>query len=161
MPAVTSDDLEEASINYGIPVPLEERPEDRKEAELIDEFSKQGCNCLRECSRFFSESDYALFRNHCTELDRESLDMVIMGQLISLTSNPDSQTTYMHKGQKVKTKNNVTLVILQFLTQTLNRSVELLSFSYIISVGKGLQQSKSTCQKMVLNQGKKTNILTS
>ena len=96
-------------------VPLEERPEDRNEAELVNEFCKQWCNCPRECTSFFSETNYALFRNQCTELDHESLDMVIMGQVISLTSNPDGQTTYMHKGQKVKTIKKMILVILQFL----------------------------------------------
>ena len=94
-------------MNYGLPVPVEERPEDRKEAELVQEFCKQQCNCLRECSNFFSETYYAQYRNQCTELDHESLDMIIMGQLISLTSIPDGQTTYMHRGQKVKTKKKI------------------------------------------------------
>ena len=73
--------------------------------------------------------------------------MVIMGQLISLTSNPDGQTTYMHKGQKVKTKtNNMIVYETNFKTDLSNYFL----ISYITSVGKGLQPSRFTCQKMVL-----------
>ena len=89
--------------------------------------------------------------------------MVIMGQLISLTSNPDGQTTYMHKGQKVKTKtNNMILVILQFHTQT-SKQICRTTFYFLHNISR----KRLTAIKIYLSKNglktkvRKTNILTS
>ena len=101
-------------------VPLELRPVDEQEEDKIKRFVEIGCGCQSNselnCSSLFSLSHYREIRNSCAELDHDSLDLVVMGQLMALTTNSTTvtdkndqaqerqrqSTVYMHLGQKVK-----------------------------------------------------------
>ena len=94
---VSSDDIEP-----------EARPEDQREADTIDRFMAEGCKCPLNCSLKFSRPHYELTRSQCAELTHETLDMVIMGQLMALTpvvpSSDINITHYMHQGEKVRAR---------------------------------------------------------
>ena len=100
-------------------IPFDVRPADEREDERIRRFITKGCGCLinddRNCSLLFPFSHYRLNRDSCAELELDSLDLVIMGQLMALTVNTDvilnknretqerqrTSTQYLHLGQKV------------------------------------------------------------
>ena len=96
---------------------------DVNETKAIDNFIREGCDCIRgakvtPCYTLFTREYYENMRSQCQELDRNTLDMVIMGYLLGSMS--DSQHTnrecshrapkqrerqrfkYYHKGLKVK-----------------------------------------------------------
>ncbi len=100
-------------------MPFDLRPVDEMEGEKIRRFISEGCGCHinndHNCSSLFSLSHYRSNRDICAELEHDSLDLVIMGQLMALTFNTDIiidknnqshdrqrlSTQYMHLGQKV------------------------------------------------------------
>jgi len=86
-----------------IPLSLEYRYEDESEARAITAFLEVGCQCESLCYDFFSRSHYELVRSQCSELTHESLDLVVMGQLMALTpgGGRSAQCTFMHKGRQV------------------------------------------------------------
>ena len=84
---------------------VDERPEDKREADKITAFITDDCKCPLNCSSLFSRRHYETIRSQCAELSHDMLDMLIMGQLMALTPRiPSSDiniTSYMHMGQKV------------------------------------------------------------
>ena len=79
------------------------RPQDEIEKKKIETFCEQGCGCPENCSANYTLHHYKTLRSQCSELDHVTLDMVIMGQIMALTSITQErrQTAYMHLGLKV------------------------------------------------------------
>ncbi len=77
-----------------------ERHEDAIEAAKVSTFMNSGCDCHQSCYKLFTRSHYELIRNQCAELEHDTLDMVIMGQVMALTTKRMT-TLYSHQGHKV------------------------------------------------------------
>ena len=110
-------ELEEREIHQE--VEIEERDVDIKERERLSKFWDSTCNCTTykggPCNRAFSIEYIRSIRDQCLSLDRQSLDLVLMGQLManvrrstSLTNRTHctkqrerEHTTYYHQGIKV------------------------------------------------------------
>ena len=108
-------ELEEREIHWE--VEIEERDVDIKERE--SQFWDSTCNCTTykggPCNRAFSIEYIRSIRDQCLSLDHQSLDLVLMGQLManlrrstSLTDRTHSNkqregehTPYYHQGIKV------------------------------------------------------------
>jgi len=87
------------------------------EEEKLSRFTQRGCGCtlvnIGPCSSQFSLDHYCTMRDNCPELSWRELNMVLSGQLIALTSDPElshshpanerklSVTKYYHCGQIV------------------------------------------------------------
>ena len=86
-----------ATITYDL------RPEDETVKKRIEKFCEEGCGCPENCSANYTLHHYETLRSQCSELDHDTLDMVIMGQIMALTTTTQErrQTTYMHLGLKV------------------------------------------------------------
>ena len=77
-----------------------------EEKERIERFLMEGCDCGRRapCCMLFSREYYETLRAQCQELERSTLDMVIMGYLLGSLKNTKSERqriTYYHRGHKV------------------------------------------------------------
>ena len=70
-----------------------------EEADTITKFLDT--ECQRKCCKRFPRHHYELIHSQCAELTREMLDMVVIGQVMALTTQLGS-TIYMHQGEKVK-----------------------------------------------------------
>ena len=78
-------------------IELELRQKDIREDETITEFVEEGCGCPLNCSSTFSRNYYELTRGQCAELSHETLDIVIIGQLMALTpAIPSSDINITH-----------------------------------------------------------------
>ena len=71
-------------------VATELRSVDIHEETLTERFSREGCSCShgpdgQPCCQSFTASHYREYRNNCHEMTKDQLDMVIMGQMASLT----------------------------------------------------------------------------
>ena len=58
------------------------RPQDEIEKKKIEAFCEQGCGCPENCSANYTLHHYKTLRSQCSELDHDTLDMVIMGQIM-------------------------------------------------------------------------------
>ena len=71
---------------------LELRPIDEEEMTKIDHFIKQTCGCKNNnggpCSDVLA-SKFSLLRAQCAELDKTSLDYVMLGELMAMTKTSD------------------------------------------------------------------------
>ena len=80
----------------------DQRQEDMDESRKITRFLTKGCKCRLGCYKYFPRSHYELIRNQCSELSREALDMVVMGQLLALTpTGKERCRLLMHQGKQV------------------------------------------------------------
>ena len=101
-------------------VPVEVRLLDEKEEEKVIKFVEDKCryqlNNNSSCCDLFHIAHYRERRNQCAELDRDSLDLVVMSQMMALMSNSTVNrrkgsktqerrrpaTSFMHLGEKVR-----------------------------------------------------------
>lgn len=81
----TEQQVQEALQNLG-DVPVEMRPTDLEEEQMVTQFSTLGCGCHRKCSSQFSPQHIQDMRAQCFELTHTELDMVILGQLVASTN---------------------------------------------------------------------------
>ena len=96
---------------------LELRLIDEEEMTKIDDFVKQTCGCKNSnggpCSDVLA-SKFSLLRAQCAELDKTSLDYVMLGELMAMTKTSDITSRkrpsklrerqsydYSHEGVKV------------------------------------------------------------
>ena len=100
-------------------IPVEVRLLDEKEEEKVLKFVHDKCCCQLNnnlsCSDLFHITHYREMRNQCAELDHDSLDLVMMSQMMALMSNSTVNrrkgskteersrpaTSFMHLGEKV------------------------------------------------------------
>ena len=84
-------------------VPVEARLLDEKEEEKVLKFVQDKCCCQlnnnSSCSDLFHITHYREMRNQCAELDHDSLDLVVMSQMMALMSN---STTKRRKGNQTE-----------------------------------------------------------
>lgn len=68
---------------------LELRSIDENEIHKIEEFVRNSCGCKNDnggpCSNVFSADKIGLVRAQCSELDKPSLDYVLLGQVMAFT----------------------------------------------------------------------------
>ena len=97
-------------------IAFDRREIDKKEEEIVKSFVVEGCACNLNggngCSKFFSQEHYQSMKNQCVELDHDSLDLLIMGQIMATTifehtTRCDKErervtTQFLHQGKKVK-----------------------------------------------------------
>ena len=86
-----------------VQVPLEERGVDVQERETIRTFLREGCKCRSKgCHRLFDEETLRNMRGDCAELDRDQLDLLVMGHLIGSTvdSKETSGTRHLPKSRE-------------------------------------------------------------
>ena len=89
------------------------RQEDLQEEDIRDYF-QNGCGCLEECHKKFSESYVRTLRSDMLQMTRSEYDLVIMAQLKATTSmeglisgnrkrshDRERDTFYQHEGVKV------------------------------------------------------------
>ena len=50
-------------------------------------FLGKGCGCSNECSTYFSAEHYQTLRDACSEMIRDELDLVVLGQIMSFVHN--------------------------------------------------------------------------
>lgn len=67
---------------------------DEKELSDTGSYTEHGCSCTLgpdggPCCHQFSEEQYRDMRSQCAELSHEQLDLVIMGQIMAMTSTSD------------------------------------------------------------------------
>ena len=62
------------------------RPEDLREEEDIREFFQNGCGCVDECHKKFSESYVRTLRSDMLQMTRSEYDLVIMAQMKATSS---------------------------------------------------------------------------
>ena len=90
---------------------------DKKEEKEIEESVREGCGCEvlngKPCSAQFTTSHYREMRNYCAELDRDSLDLVVLGQIMALTSTSEMVI-------KRKTERKKSTVLFRHLSQKVN-----------------------------------------
>ena len=109
--------------NVGI-VPLELMPLDMKEKNEIEKFVTNTCGCKMNnggpCSDKFADKFYTV-RAQCADLDKESLDLVLLGQIMALMNTSEEITSrrrpsvtrqrysyiYYHEGVKVLSNINI------------------------------------------------------
>jgi len=110
---------ERVTLQHGVEevVDIVSRPIDDEEEEKLSRFTQRGCGCTivnnGPCSSQFSLGHYRTMRDNCAELSWTELNMVLSGQLMALTSDPElshshpanerklSVTKYYHCGQRV------------------------------------------------------------
>ena len=76
---------------------------DLREKEVIDRFLSDGCDCKKgvPCHTLFTREYYETVRAQCQELDRSTLDMVIMGYLLgSLNTSTEVARSSSHRTPK-------------------------------------------------------------
>ena len=91
------------SAGAAVHVPLEERSVDVEERETIRNFLSEGCKCRSKgCHRLFDEEALTNMRSDCAELDRDQLDLVVMGHLIGsiVDSKETSGTRHLPKSRE-------------------------------------------------------------
>ncbi len=92
-------------------VPIELRPCDISENQLVEEFMSNGCSCTKwsgkPCSRQFTVTYIKGKRLEFRELENRDLDMFIKGQL-SATSTVETSTTSANRKVPRERKNNYT-----------------------------------------------------
>ena len=73
-------------------VDIVSRPVDNEDTKL-SRFTQRGCGCTLlnngPCYSQFSLDHYRTMRNNCAELSWRQLNMVLSGQLMALTSDPE------------------------------------------------------------------------
>ena len=63
---------------------------DREEEQTVEGFLSHGCGCSTVpggCSQQFDLAHYHQMRSWCASLSRTELDLLLMGQIISLTNS--------------------------------------------------------------------------
>ena len=68
-----------------------EEQEERREIDIDEErklkmFVEKGCGYAKECSKSFTEKEVMHMKNGCSELRKEELDMLILGEILTCTS---------------------------------------------------------------------------
>ena len=95
---------------------IEPRDIDTREEEMISLFVETGCGCQLykkgPCIGAFTTDHIKTTRNSCAELDKESLDMLVLGHIVAMNVSSDlkkttskerlrSSSAYFHQGIKV------------------------------------------------------------
>ena len=128
-PAIVETDDIETEINehtIDLEIDLDRREIDKKEEEIVKTFVVEGCACNLNggngCSKFFSEEHYQSMRNQCVKRDHDSLDLLIMGQIMANTTQSSTviehttrcdkerervTTQFFHQGKKVKVSGQI------------------------------------------------------
>ena len=74
---------------------------DKKDEKEMEDFMREGCGCKvlhgSPCFTQFPASHYQEMRNYCAELDRDALDLVVMGQIMAFTSTSKGRRTKRKK----------------------------------------------------------------
>ena len=126
---------------------LELRPIHEEEMTKIDHFIKQTCGCKNNnggpCSDVLA-SKFSLLRAQCAELDKTSLDYVMLEELMAMTKTSDitsrkhpSKTRerqsydYCHEGVKVHHMHH-SISTMNFYLVIMIRFVERLSYSCMV-----------------------------
>ena len=86
---------------------LDKRPIDIEEEEAVSDFKRAGCGCTLNhgipCSDLFSATYLMHYRNHCSEMSRIELDLVILSAIACARARhtKTTKTIYMHKGKPI------------------------------------------------------------
>ncbi len=81
-----------------------------KETEEIAKFMIDGCTCGRACVSKFSEMQVTDSRRDCSELEKEELDMVLLGQVHAFMNT--SETCGVNHKHKEVVRERSTMVYL-------------------------------------------------
>ena len=85
---------------------VELRGLDRDEQQTVDSFLHRCCGCSivsGGCCQQFAPAHYEQMRSWCAALSRAELDLILMGQIMSLTNNSELTVNFMshrHKRQE-------------------------------------------------------------
>lgn len=112
---------------------IEPRREDIQEETLTEWYSREGCSCTlgpddQPCCRSFPVSYYRQYRNNCLEMTRDTLDMVILAQMASLTNTSTHSLHRRKHHQQERQRETMKFVHLQ-------RSICLRTFIFLHTVG--------------------------
>ena len=90
--ATDPDTIVEDVVSHFTPscIPIEPRQCDKDEDTTVEEFFKKGCSCIKwngkECFQQFPLHYFKSTRLAMRDLDRDQLDMVLMGQILAFSN---------------------------------------------------------------------------
>ena len=99
------------SGHSALPVVCEPTDSDKQEAEMVEQFMSRGCGCQyfkgRPCSLHYS-LDYVLtVRANCTQVPRNELDLVILGQVMAFTNSSETLVTDSHHKEATRQRSKL------------------------------------------------------